>query len=207
MSPFHLRFWLAVFASYVPVFASSSPRPLGSPNPISGLQSCDNDVKISGLPRLYDCSVVIFHDISVVYFMLANGGGGMTRTRVPCHLGGDRLARCCAPRGVLYVVSHRGWRVRSLAIQGMPSHVLAVTGFDPECIEGSGADEPCSYHSVITQLAEASYGTFAPVDLRDELDETAGVAPRVSFRQWGQGLRVRGPVGWRLVPARGPLPG
>ena len=79
---FCLRFWLAVFASYVPVFASSSPRPLGSPNPISGLQSCDNDVKISGLPRLYDCSVVIFHDISVVYFMLDLGGGCERHTAI-----------------------------------------------------------------------------------------------------------------------------
>ena len=109
------------------------------------------------------------------------------------------------PRGAPRGFAPR-WRVRSLADPRYAFYALAVTGFDPECIEGSGADEPCSYHSVITQLAEASYGTFAPVDLRDELDKDrgrgAGLVPT-----WGQGLRVRGPVGWRLVPAPGPRPG
>ncbi|MBI1916774.1 MAG: hypothetical protein HYS12_18870 [Planctomycetes bacterium] len=64
-------------------------------------------------------------------------------------------------------------------------YALAVTSFDPECIEGSGPEDPCSYYSVLSQLAEASYGPFAPADLRDELDEDSGVA-RVSFKQGGQ---------------------
>jgi hypothetical protein len=62
---------------------------------------------------------------------------------------------------------------------------LAVTSFDPECIEGSGPDDSCSYHSVVTQLAKASYGKFAPTDLCDELDKEAGVA-RVSFKHGGK---------------------
>jgi len=62
---------------------------------------------------------------------------------------------------------------------------LAVTSFDPECIEGSGPDDDCSYYSVVTQLAKASYGKFTPTDLRDELDETANLA-RVSFTHGGK---------------------
>ncbi len=62
---------------------------------------------------------------------------------------------------------------------------LAVTSFDPECIEGSGADETCSYYSVVMQLAKASSGKFAPTDLRDQLDTAAGVA-RVSFNHRGK---------------------
>ncbi len=62
---------------------------------------------------------------------------------------------------------------------------LAVTSFDPECIEGSGPDDSCSYYSVVSQLAKASYGKFAPTDLSDELDEGAGVA-RVSFQHGGK---------------------
>jgi hypothetical protein len=44
------------------------------------------------------------------------------------------------------------------------------TRFDPECISGSGPEEACSYHLVITQLAEASYGQFASVNLVDSFD-------------------------------------
>ena len=64
-------------------------------------------------------------------------------------------------------------------------YALAVTSFDPECIEGSGPDDCCSYFSVVSQLAKVSYGKFAPMDLSDELDEEAGVA-RVSFKQGGK---------------------
>jgi hypothetical protein len=46
-------------------------------------------------------------------------------------------------------------------------YALAVTSFDPECIEGSGPNDACSYYSVVTQLAEASLGRFAPTELRD----------------------------------------
>src|SRR5262245_57623153 len=73
----------------------------------------------------------------------------------------------------------------SLATPSMPSMRLAVTSFDPECIEGSGPDAPRSYHSVVSQLANASYGKFAPTELNDELDGEAGVA-RVSFRHGGK---------------------
>jgi hypothetical protein len=64
-------------------------------------------------------------------------------------------------------------------------YALAVTSLDPECIEGSGPEEKCSYYSVVSQLAKASYGKFAPTELRDELDTKAGVA-RVSFRHGGK---------------------
>jgi hypothetical protein len=69
---------------------------------------------------------------------------------------------------------------------------LAVTSFDPECIEGSGPDEACSYYSVVTQLAKASYGKFAPTDLHDDLDEGAGVA-RVTFQHGGKVFKCEVP--------------
>ena len=62
---------------------------------------------------------------------------------------------------------------------------LAVTALDVECIEGSGADEICSYHGVIQQLARASAGLFSPEEIKDELDEREGKA-RLSFRCGGQ---------------------
>jgi hypothetical protein len=71
-------------------------------------------------------------------------------------------------------------------------YALAVTSFDPECVEGSGPDDPCSYHSVVSQLAKTSYGQFAPVNLRDELDEGAGVA-RVSFEHAGKTFKCEVP--------------
>lgn len=60
-------------------------------------------------------------------------------------------------------------------------YALAVTSFDPECIESTGPEDSCSYYSVISQLVAASSGRFAPTDLHDELDGAAGVA-RISFR-------------------------
>ena len=71
-------------------------------------------------------------------------------------------------------------------------YALAVTSFDPECIEGSGPDDCCSYYSVVSQLAKASHGKFSPTELRDELDEGAGVA-RVSFRHGGKGFSCEVP--------------
>src|SRR5262245_18070144 len=64
-------------------------------------------------------------------------------------------------------------------------YALAVTSFEPECIECSGPAEECSYYSVVSQLARASFGRFAPLELSDELDEEAGVA-RISFRHAGK---------------------
>ncbi len=69
---------------------------------------------------------------------------------------------------------------------------VATTMFDAEMIEGSGPDDPCSYHSLVTQLAGASFGRFAPVDLHDEIDWTAQRA-RVSFVLRGKTFRVEMP--------------
>jgi hypothetical protein len=69
---------------------------------------------------------------------------------------------------------------------------LAVTSFDPECIEGDGPDSLCSYHSVLQQLAEASYGFFTPSHIHDELDEVAEVA-RVQFDHAGHHFAIEVP--------------
>jgi hypothetical protein len=61
---------------------------------------------------------------------------------------------------------------------------LAVTSFDPECIEGVGPD-PCSYYSIVTQLASVSYGIFTPNDVKDALDPSNGIAS-ISFEHGGK---------------------
>lgn len=58
---------------------------------------------------------------------------------------------------------------------------LAVTSFDPECIEGTGPTDACSYYSVLNQLARSSYGRFSPTDIHDELVNDNGIA-RISFK-------------------------
>jgi hypothetical protein len=64
-------------------------------------------------------------------------------------------------------------------------YALADTSFDAECIEATGPDEECSYHSVLMQLAEVSRGGFRPENLREEVDFEEGIA-RVSFELDGE---------------------
>lgn len=68
-------------------------------------------------------------------------------------------------------------------------YALAVTVFDPECIEGTGPNEACSYYSVLLQLAKASGGCFQPLLIHDELDYELGVA-RVSFEHYGHAYSI-----------------
>ncbi len=62
---------------------------------------------------------------------------------------------------------------------------LAVTMFDAEMIEGDGPDNPLSYHSLLTQLAEHSFGRFAPTAIVDRLDHDAHTA-NVAFTLRGR---------------------
>ncbi len=75
---------------------------------------------------------------------------------------------------------HDDMRERVLAAhandKNFTCYALAVTSFDMECIERVGPDEPNSYHGVLTQLGEDSYGAFAPSAIVDALDKKEGVA-------------------------------
>jgi hypothetical protein len=64
-------------------------------------------------------------------------------------------------------------------------YALADTSFDAECIESSGPNEECSYHSVLMQLAEHSRGLFRPEELSDEVDHDEGTA-RLAFELEGE---------------------
>ncbi len=92
--------------------------------------------------------------------------------------------QACGWLEVVPTAEHRALRERiGEALRERPEVVyqaLATTSLDLECIEGSGPDELCSYHSVLRQLAEASGGRFRPEDILDELDPALGVA-RISF--------------------------
>jgi len=69
---------------------------------------------------------------------------------------------------------------------------LAVTSFDPECIEEAGPESVCSYSSVLRQLADASYGFFTPSHIHDELDKESEVA-RVQFDHAGHHFAIEVP--------------
>ena len=69
---------------------------------------------------------------------------------------------------------------------------LAVTSFDPECIEYDDHDAESPYVSIIEQLAARSFGRFAPEDLADA--EVKGRRQRrISFRFNGSEWVVRVP--------------
>jgi hypothetical protein len=95
-----------------------------------------------------------------------------------------RRLRQCGWLESIPAAEHRALRERiAAALAEDPAtayQALAATTLDLECIVGSGADEVCSYHSVLEQLADASRGSFKPEDILDELDPALGVA-RVSF--------------------------
>lgn len=69
---------------------------------------------------------------------------------------------------------------------------LAVSTFDMEVIEGVGPEDPCSYHSILEQLAEESHGLFAPDEILDDLDEDSRTAT-VIFIHDGERYAARVP--------------
>ena len=77
---------------------------------------------------------------------------------------------------------------RSRVLSAFKAHknfyALAVTWFDTECIEGTGPGRP-SYYSKIVEIAESSYGLFAPTAIHDELDWKKEIA-HISFEQNGK---------------------
>ena len=108
---------------------------------------------------------------------------GVVRRATPLGDYWHRL-QACGWLDAVPATEHRALRERiGEALRERPQVVfqaLAATALDLECIEGSGPDELCSYHSVLRQLAEASGGRFQPEDILDEVDPALGVA-RISF--------------------------
>lgn len=70
---------------------------------------------------------------------------------------------------------------------------LAASAFDMDVIEGVGPDDPCSYYSILEQLAEESYGLFKPDEILDDLDEEARTATVIFVHN---GERYAGRVPW-----------
>ena len=77
------------------------------------------------------------------------------------------------PDGAVSALEHR---VRDAWNEQGPEwafYALSSTSFDPECIEGDGIDNPCSYAGVIQRLADASRGKLVPDRLQDRFDARA----------------------------------
>jgi hypothetical protein len=71
-------------------------------------------------------------------------------------------------------------------------HLLAVTILDMEMIEGCGPKEECSYYSAIRELAQSSFGHFAPTSIRDKLDAKTEKA-HISFLLGGKPFKITVP--------------